>query len=777
MPCAFARVSEVPTPSDLSNLRDFIDLRDSVREHRIGRGGHEVSVALSDSLDRAIGTLVSPVPDRVSLVALGGYGRREMSPFSDVDLMLLHDLDDPAAIAADLFRPLWDAKLKVGHSVRTLRESANAAKERFDTQTTLLTSRLVSGDPDLFESLMGEVAAVTKARPLRRYLVAEERRRRADSPFLLMEVDVKIGRGGLRTLQGFEWERRREALIGRFSLETGSDEDQSRESLLRIRNALHATAGRGHDVFSVDLRESVARWLGVDVFDAAKMLVRGLQTVDALATRRWPEVTQPTPSVSGRLWSMVAGSRERVRNDEKPSLDGLLWMLENGEQGRLVFERLWEDGWLHELLPEWAVVRGLPQLAPFHQHPVDAHLWRTVTEMQTLISDDGHYGEVADEVDDPGLLMIAAFLHDIGKGQGRNHSEVGADVTARFCERLSVEPEWSGVLERSVRHHLLLAMTATRRDLDDPAVIDEIAETTGSLRQLQVLYLLTVADSIATGPTVWTEWKATLLSTLFHRCVQRFDVGQPDSIAFGTTLEELAQTAGEARIGEVQQHVALMPDDYLGSTTSEDVLWHLDLIRTLKGRPRVAIRSDSPADTAVVIGESSPGFRRHVAESFAANGIDVLEARMHTRSDGLVVDSFQVRDDRTGGAVAAERWERTRSDIDRAVRGELDTTGKVARRASAYEPVNPPDREPRVDCSVDPATGDFVILVKCSERIGRLAEILAALGECGLEVRLAKLDSRGDELIDTFHVRRDTTDGDVETMRGLESQIASRIAP
>lgn len=774
MPCVFARVSGVPTPSsDLSKLGDFIDLRDSVRERRIGRGGREVSEALSEGLDLALRDLASPLPERVSLVALGGYGRRELSPFSDVDLMLLHDIDDPAPIAADVFRPLWDAKLRLGHSVRTLRESAGAAKERFDTQTTLLTSRLVAGDSDLFESLMGEVTSVTRARPLRRYLVAEERQRRRDTPFLLMEADVKKGRGGLRTLQGFEWERRREALIGRFSPEGGSGEAEARESLLRIRNALHATAGRSHDVFSLDLREPVARWLGVEVFDAATMLVGGMRAVDDLATKRWPEVTEETPSMGTRVWSRIVGSRPRASRDGPSSFDGLVEMLVAGESGRVAFERLWEAGRLDEILPEWGVVRGLPQLAPFHEHPVDDHLWRTVSEMHSVVRGGGDYQEVAEKVDDPGLLLLAAFLHDIGKGHGGRHEEIGAEITATFCRRVGIDGERAQLLEQSVRHHLLLAQTATRRDLDDAGVIDEIAGTVGSLRQLQILYLLTVADSMATGPTIWTEWKATLVRTLFNRCSLRFDERRPGALEPATSIEEIISVSGDGRSEEVREHVGELPDDYLRSTSAEDVLWHLDLISSLSGMTQLAVRPGTPVETAVVIGQNTPSFRRQVAESFAANGIDVLEARMHTRSDGLIVDSFQVRDDRTGGVVSPQRWDTARHDIEAATRGELDTIGKVVARASAYGSDQGGEREPRVDCSVDPATGDLVVVVKCSERIGRLAEILAALGDAGLEVRLAKLDSRGDELIDTFHVRGGVSHPG--SVRDLEQIIAAGI--
>jgi len=778
MPCVFARGSEAPTPSDQGSrlLVDFIDLRDSLRENRIGRGGHELSAALTGELDHAISGLVSPLPDRVSVLALGGYGRKEMSPFSDVDLMLLHEMDDPSELAADLFRPLWDAKLRVGHSVRTVKESAAAARERFDTQTTLLTSRLVAGDSGLFESLMAEVTAVTRARPLRRHLVAEERRRREETPFVRMAVDVKTGRGGLRTLHSFEWERRREALIGRFSAQPGAAEDEAREALLRVRNALHVATGRRHDEFAVDLREAVARWLGTDVFGVAQELVGAIQTVDSLASRRWPEVVEEEKPIGRRVWLRIAARPEPPRSDRAPGLAEILWMLETGEQGRLSFERLSEAGLLDDVLPEWRVVRSLPQLAPFHEHPVDAHLWRTVSEMQALMSDEGQYRPVADEFADEGLLLLAAFLHDIGKGQGRPHAEAGSEICARLCRRLDMSSDWSEDLEHAVLHHLLLAKTATRRDLDDPAVIDEIARTVGTTRRLQMLYLLTVADSRATGPTMWSEWKANLLRTLFTRVARHLE-GDRSGGDPGTTREQMLVAVGPERADVFAEHIDAMPPDYLRSTPTSDVVWHVEVIASRKGSSHVDVRPGTPVERAVVIGNASSEFRRQVAQSFAANGIDVLEAKLHTRADGLVVDSFQVRHDRSGGEVGGERWERARQDIEAAANGHLDTVSKVEARASAYEPLTSSTRKPSVVCSIDEATGDVVIVVKCSDRIGRLAEILGAIGACGLEVRLAKLDSRGLELVDTFHVRTGGVARDDESIRGLSRLIAAGITP
>jgi len=735
-----------------------------------------VCTALTSSLDRALSTLVAPESAAMSVVALGGYGRGELSPYSDVDLMLLHNGGDASAAAADLFRPLWDANLRVGHSVRTVREASNAARERFDTQTTLLTSRLVAGSEELFDQLMEAVTKVTRARPLRRYLVDAERSRRAEAPYRLMSVDIKTGRGGLRVLQGFEWERRRQELIGRFSTQHEEEEDHALEVLLQVRNALHAVNGRAHDVFSPDLRQPVARWLERDTFEVAEGLVTAMQSIDRLAERNWPEVLEARAvPAARRAWSRLAGSPGSIRTDSPPTIDDIDRLLQAGERGRAGFDSLWEQGHLADVLPEWGVVANLPQLEPFHQHPVAAHLWRTVSEMQAIMGDDGHLGRVGLELNLPRLLRLGAFLHDIGKGHGGEHSRVGAEIAAAFAERMGLDAETTDLLVNAVRHHLLLPLTATRRDFEDPAVIDEVVSDVGSLQKLQVLYLLTIADSRATGPSMWNNWKASLLKTLFVRCAARFGGEETAADRGGATRQEVLARSGDAA-DSMRAHLDAMPDDYLRSLSVEDVLWHLGLIHDLVGPSNLAVRIGAPFETAVVVGPNIPGFRRIVGAVFAANGVDVLEARMFGRSDGLLVDSFRVRDDRTGGVVPDERWDRVRADLGAGLVGELDTDDRVAARAAAYPTAEMSRPKPSVSVSTDPATGDLVLLVKCSDRIGRLAEILGVLEAFGLEIRLAKLDSREGEVIDTFHVAPGPATAGLD-LTELGLRIADNLAP
>lgn len=753
--------------------------------------------ALTTALDEALTSLSRGIGSSASysVVAVGGYGRAELSIYSDVDLMVLHEEPDPSEIAAAVFRPLWDANLRLGHSVRTISEAGIAASQRYDTHTSLLTCRLIAGDEKLFRRLKDKLRSVTRTRPLRQFLVSEEKERRRRHPYLTMAADLKEGRGGLRTLQALEWERRQSELLGVVSDLTSEEEVRSRDSLLAIRNALHAISGRSYDTFSHDLRSAVGRWLDLDPLDTGAMLTAALTTADRLASSRWPELlvsvgpgagfgrrsrgsTRFRPRRGGR--TTAAAAQQDLAPLEPPGADEFLGILRGNERGRFALAEMEEAGGLSQLLPEWSAVSVAPQMAPFHEHSVGVHLWRTVDEMIALMEgSDDHYREISAEVNSEDTLLLAAFLHDIGKGSGGDHATVGAAIARSFCERAGFSKETSTLVEGAVRHHLLLSRTAARRDIDDPAVIEEVVRTVGDLRRLQVVYLLTVADSKATGATMWSEWKATLLRTLFVRCAARFGADRPvHDPEVDATLDAVRSATEHRRRGEAERHVRSMPADYLRSTSVEEVLWHLDLLDELTGCAHVGVRSGGGAETTVVVGKRQPGFRLVVAETFAANGIDVLQARMLSRADGMILDTFHVRDDRGGGSVDTEKWNRARMDLESALTGGLNTESKVAERAAAYATNEPSGFGLNVKASIDPASRDTVITIHCSDRVGRLAEILRALYQTGLEIHLAKLDSRGREVVDTFYVREDGHPlPDRDPLDLLEKRIMKLIEP
>ncbi len=770
-------------------LQSFVDLRKTISAERVGDGGDDVCVALTAALDAGLAGLGADLGSGVAVVALGGYGRGEQCLGSDVDVMLLHTTTDPEPFTRQVLYPLWDADLKVGHSVRTVAENQDQAAGDFESLTSLLSARLVVGDPNLYDEFEQMLTALIRTRPLASALAAAERERRQTDPYPSMTTDVKAGRGGLRTHHGFWWERRRAEMIGLPVDEISPQENQARRNLLRIRNALHAAAGRAEDRFLVDLREPAAQWLGSDVMTLATEFTAAMNVGDRLADRRWPDLhaeADPMLSFGRRVFGAVKSRFSTNREDhpedrplaiavkaasrpegafltrEEATLietspptpwtdsdrDDFIRLLAAGARGRTVFGQLRALGWVEREMPEWSVVATAPQLAPFHDHPVGTHLWRTVDEIEALVEDPGEPGRVAAALGSTEELLLSAFLHDIGKARGGNHSEVGAEVAAVMLRRMGFGAATSGVVVDCIRHHLLLSETATRRDPADLDVINEVADLVGDVRRLDVLYLLTIADLRATGTSMWNEWRSTLIRGLYHRVREAIGAGGAQPITLNVAAVATVAPHGVA-LRQIEEHVAAMPRGYLDSTSPGDVLWHMKLLDELAGPAVIASRPDDPSHVAVA-GADRSGFLLAVIRAFTANGIGIFEARLRTREDGLTLDTFRVATDRTGQAVPEDRWSKVRTALLATLAGDKDLRPEIRERVATYRKESGGETSVRVRVEAR----FTVVEVRAPDRIGLLNDIVTVLHGDGLDVHLANIDTMGGEARDTFHVRR-----------------------
>lgn len=762
----------------------FVGVREGLRKERIGDGGVDTCHALSDTLDAAIAASAAGLPDGLAVVAVGGYGRREQSLYSDVDVMLLHRGGPMESWVRQVVYPLWDANLKVGHSVRTVAECVTAARESFESLTSLLSARTIAGDASLVVELNAAMASHLKGRPLVGQLTEAERERRDTDPYPLMAADLKAGRGGLRTFQGFYWQRRRAELLGMPVGAATDKEAAAVRALLSVRNALHAAAGRAIDDFVPDLREPAARWLGLDAWDTASLVTHSLRTGDRLAVERWPDLLADSPRTSvaarikrrftkspppsgqsrplgivrqaaGRSTGFVLdeAARATIRNAGSHSwaaddVQDFVALLDSGERGRVAFGVLDSLGWVGANLPEVLPTLAAPQLAPFHEHPVDTHLWRTVDEMRRLIDGrDEWYATIAAELDDRAHLLLAAWLHDIGKGRDGDHSTVGAELTLSLAERIGLPA--GEQLAKLVRIHLLLSATATRRDTNDPAVIAEVAAACEDLATLRSLYLLSVADARATGRTMWSDWKSTLLRNLFVRLAGHLD---PDA-AGQSTRERIAAVAAATGVTpeDVAAHVELSGTEYLAAHSDEEIGAHVKLAASGRRIEAVFIDPDSPAPRLSVIASDLTGLLGAIAGVLAIHNLEILDARLFTRSDGLACDTLHVR--RVLPDVAFPDTELLINDLTAALAGDLDLQTEVAAKAATYSTGG--SGMVVVRAPTDPTLRFTPIEVRCADRPGALFHIVQAIYAAGLDVRQARIDTRAGEVRDLFYVLRD----------------------
>ncbi|TFV63467.1 UNVERIFIED_ORG: [protein-PII] uridylyltransferase [Bacillus sp. AZ43] len=735
-----------------------------------------VDTWLTGLLAEAVGGTPPPSPrrggppprtgtDGVALVAVGSLGRRELPPYGDLDLVLVHEgRPEIAAIADALWYPVWDAGLRLDHSVRSVTEAVSVASTDVKAGLGLLDARLVAGDAELAGRLRTSTLAswrqaaarlLPQLRDIRR-----ERARQVGELAFLLEPDLKEAYGGLR-----EGQVLRAVAAAQLGDEPGAELEQAYGLLLDVRDELRRRSGRPSDVLVRQEQRPVAAALGLTDEDA---LLREV----SLAGRRLAFVADESwRRVEAALVRRPRGRYRRVRREPlaegvvrqgdevvlaqgaKPAADpGLLlraaaaaaradlllspytlkvlavhsppvpepwpaevrWsflrLLASGRAAVPVLEQLDQEGLLARLLPEWDRVRSLPQRHPWHRFTVDRHLIEAAAAAAELTRD----------VDRPDLLLVAALLHDIGKGWPGDHSEVGEPIAAGVAERMGFAPPDVAVLGTLVRHHLLLPATATRRDIDDPATIDRVAATIGhDAGVLQLLHALAQADGAATSASAWSPWKAHLVAALVARVQARIGGGpmpEPEPVLH----------PGGAQV------VAPLPD-VAGAT----------------GAVTVGIADVADGQQVTVRAPDRPGLLSTCAGVLALNQLDVRAAKTSVE-DGYATSVFAVRP-RFGRAPVPEILA---DAVRAALEGTLPLAERLRQREADYRQDGGRSAPPRIswhDSEVSgAATG--IVEVRATDRAGLLYRLTAAITGEGLDVTSARIETLGADAVDCFYV-------------------------
>ena len=774
------------------------------------------------ALDNALAELVDTVPlprSTLAVLAVGGYGRGEVSPHSDVDLLLLVDdkrRPGPEALRGLLY-PLWDAGFQVGHAVCSPKEAIERAKGDLEAATSLLEARLVAGPVGLMEEVTGRKRRWLERdgrRLARRLLeVTAERHLRVERAGWVLAPDLKQDVGGLRDLHAVGWL----AAVAGWPRPAGRPElVRAGELLLAVREALHGQSRRKTDRVRADLQPAVAKALGLDGEDGTDQLMAAVHTaartieyLAAVETRALAErllggprrsglvrrlepggirledgllVADPTQATTsggpgtvardpeaevllamrllaarartGRqiarptlTWLEGAFDRTPIETWSEPARAALMTIL-RGPEAVGACELLDHVGAWPVLLPEWTSVRGRVQHDPWHRYTVDGHAFAAVAEVTRLLDQDERAARTAEAAGDLDALYLAALLHDIGKGSGPDHSVVGELLARRALQRMGLGADEVEEVAVLVRHHLLLVETATRRDLDDPTVVEGVAVAIGSPRRLRLLHLLTVADGLATGQAAWNDWKGTLVADLAARVLHVLERGAPPEPGDPEALARRIESARPALAGQAARLLATLPDSYPTAVDDDELADELELLADPPGPGGVRYRLDPSGDghgLVTVCAADRPGTLARTTGVLALHRVSVLRAHAWSTSGGLALERFAVQ------APATLRWERLGADLDAAWSGRLAVDARLERKARDYRPPSPV--EPDVRVLPDESAHSTVVEVRAGDALGLLHAIAAALGDLDLDVRVAKIDTLGDRVVDTFYVR------------------------
>lgn len=706
-------------------VEPFVSLRDRLIEEGWSDGAERV---LADRLGEVVVGLAADVGPGTAVVATGGFGRGVMAIRSDVDLLFLHTGGGEEELARRVLRPLWDARLKVGHLSHTPKNARIFAGTRLDAISTFLSARFLCGDEDVFDDFRARFRGLLEKEHGRIVdaMAVEERRRRDEEPYRLMAADLKNGRGGLRTLDMVDWRRRLfEAQWADAPVLPGDDE-AVRVALTRIRSAVHVAAGRAHDTFDFELREAAARWLGCSLREVGVEIMQLRSTAERMVDATWKSVVRRRTSVS-------FPSSLHARN-----------------RGDVV-------AWFDQAVPTLRRLCDEPHLVAFHRHPVGDHTLATVDEAWRMIDgeiDDPVAAEAVAMVERPERLVVAALLHDLGKGLEGDHSRTGASLVPEACAQLGVTADVD-LFVTLVDHHLLLADVATRFDIDDPAVVGWAADRIPDTETLRFLLLLTTVDSMAAGPDVWTPWRAELVRRAFRRLERELvRRGLPEDAQVSVLADAVVEASGgEFEALTVRSHLAGFGPGYRRTHSADLIAEHLrlDALPLVPGGGTVSVRPGTPA-RMLISAVDRPRLAVDVAAVLAANRLSITDARFATRADGRVFDTFEMVD-AVEGSVGEERLEKVSSEVARVLRGSVDAAKALEEKQRAYRSTTRAGVPVHVTVTRSD-DGGGTVEVESGDRLGLLRDLCIVFDQYGMPIVRARIDTRAGVAYDTFQVTR-----------------------
>lgn len=802
------------------------------------------------------------------LVALGGYGRGDLFPFSDIDVMVLYREEakrDALRFARKVFQVLWDVGLQLGNSVRTIQDCLEIGGSDLHTRTALMDARQVYGGDSLFQQFEEQFWTKVGRRRVNRFIMDKLRERASEhqrfgSTVYLLEPDVKKSKGGLRDLNLLNWAAAArygviglENLLERGLITRGEQRkmQEARDFLWKVRVELHAYAGRCQDVLSFDEQVRIARLLGyedesallgVEKFmrDYYRHSSRALEISTGfvhhcLSRGVWGTLLRT--ATTRRLNGLFLVNRSEVALDEGKveaffEDAGHLFQLYRFSQAYNVpidrrtqavlrerVDRLSEDYWKHpdiyrffeevlsrpgrvsellkqmnenglleRVIPEYEWVHHLMQFNQYHKYTIDEHCIRAVGYAEALAGDKGLPASVYREVKNKALLHLSLLLHDAGKGRGGDHCLIGEQIALATADRLGFSPQERSLLAFLVREHLIMAHTAFRRDLYDENVLLRFAAKVAQPEALKMLYVLTYADICAVGPDTWTPWKQDLLAQLYTRTLEILS-GTGEALSQEERIERVRRDVRKllkgAYAGEwLEEQLRAVTPRYLLATPVEKIVKHLKRMPDLAGR-KVIVEGVYQAGygvseyTIYTFDELTPGIFYKIAGVMAAKGLQILDAQIHTRQDGVVVDTFQVLDPDYTGVPPQRRFDAIAGVIEQVLLGQIEVEAFFASSVRySLEREAPPRQEPtRVEIDNELSDRYTILDVFAHDRQGLLYVITKSVFELGLSVHFAKVSTRLDQVVDVFYVtdRSGQKVADSRTLETIRETLVSKI--
>ena len=802
-----------------------------------------------------------------SLVAVGGYGRSELLPGSDIDLMILLSQQPGKSLANELscfITFLWDIGLEVGHSVRTVEDCTEQGKADVTVITNMIEARFICGDENLYEQFQHAIdpSQMWSSREFFEAKLKEQQTRhlRFNDTAYNLEPNIKEGPGGLRDIQIVGWVAKRHfgtrtylELIDRGFIT--ADEYQllvkGQRHLWRVRFALHRLAKRREDRLLFDYQNQIAIDFGFEagphnlaieqfmqqyyrtimelerlnemllqIFKEEILFANVKKETSAINERfmlrntfievKHPDVFKQHPPALVELFVVISTdegcegvSASTIRlirehlylvddsfrsNDEVKRLFMQLMSAPNGVTHQM--RRMNSYGFLAAYIPAFKKITGRMQYDLFHAYTVDQHTIFVIRNLRRFAL-KRHEDEfpfcnlVFSKLEDPKLLYLAALFHDIAKGQGGSHSVLGSEIATQFCLQHNLNAKETRIVSQLVRNHLLMSLTAQRKDISDPDVVREFAQQVGSMNMLNYLYLHTIADIRSTNPKLWNNWKDALFKQLYiatKKVIRRGIENAPD-------IEEIIQENRDAAFElmmdlpydkqSIIDQCDQLPGDYFLRHHPLEIRWHVD---TILGSPdqstlvRVRQATHSKTTKVFVYCNENPNVFSQVTGALGSLGLSILNAEIFTTKNDKIMDTFIIQDHNNQSVTEPSIVRQIEEALIKAFKSKTTYKPNVSKRRHRHQKVfNHPTQ---IQFEQDAENQRTVMEISAMDMPGMLSTISNVIAQNSININHAKISTLGEKIDDIFYLS--TAHGnniiDQAALDKLEAQIIKAIA-
>ena len=823
---------------------------------------HEASAQVDRVLEACFKQFIDLQEYNCSLVAVGGYGRSELLPGSDVDLMILLNSKPKRALQDQLssfLTFLWDIGLEVGHSVRTVRDCVREGKADITVITTMIESRLIIGNHDLYDKFQQAISPrkIWSSRQFFEAKLEEQHNRhlRYNDTAYNLEPNIKEGPGGLRDIQIIGWVAKRhfgaksfrELVEHEFLTESECQKlEDGQQHLWRVRFALHRITGRREDRLLFDYQKKIAGIFGftsseynlaieqfmqqyyrtiMELERLSEMLLQIFREeilLKAADRRLTPinerfnlrnnyievahaDVFKQHPPALAELFVLIslndncegvtASTIRLVRehlyliddayrsNDEVNQLFMQLMSAPKGMTHQM--RRMNSYGFLAAYIPAFGKITGRMQYDLFHAYTVDQHTIFVIRNLRRFALDK-HEDEfpfcnlVYSKLENPRLLYLAALFHDIAKGRGGDHSELGAEDATRFCVQHKVNRKETRIVSQLVRDHLLMSVTAQRKDISDPDVVRDFAQHVGSMNMLNYLYLLTVADIRSTNPKLWNNWKDALLQQLYRATKAVIRRGIDHAPDINEIIQENRDAAMEEMsdlpysVEQINSVCDRVPGDYFLRHHPLEIKWQVNVILSNPDQSRlVSIRQSAyTRNTKVFIYGDQPAHTfSQVTGTLGKLGLSILNAEIFTTSDDKIMDTFIIQG-RDGQAVTdVDTIAQIENKLLKAL--QSDSIYKAQNNARKPRQLKAFDHPTQVHFEQDYLNARTVMEISTIDMPGLLSVIANVIAEKNIDITHAKISTLGEKIDDIFYLT--TPQGEAIVDQAVLDRLASDL--